>query len=130
MAHAINSRCTLAAAPSCWFEQFRGQLHPEGERTDGQPCIESVNEIENPQRQPEPVTAATEAEEHFAVSDLYDSAIVQAIVQRPRNGAVVVGDRAAAGDVRRGDSHDCGVVCSGGSCCGDSSNWLSISRHT
>jgi hypothetical protein len=36
------------------------------------------------------MTTATETEEDFAVSDLYDGAIVQAIVQRPRNGSVVI----------------------------------------
>jgi hypothetical protein len=36
------------------------------------------------------MTTATEAQEDFAVSDLYDGSIVQAIVQRPRNGAVVI----------------------------------------
>lgn len=105
-AHAINSRSTPAGSPARRFDQLRGQLHSECERMDLQACIESVNEIESSAGQPQPVAAATEAEKRFAVSDLHQRAIVQAIVQRPCNGPVVVGDRTAAGNVRRGDSDD------------------------
>ena len=55
-----------------------------------QACVEPVNKIESAPWQPQPVTAPTEAEESFAVSNLHQRAIVQAIVQGPRNRAVVV----------------------------------------
>jgi hypothetical protein len=42
---------------------------------------------------------------------------VQAIVKRPRNRAEVVRDRTSARNVRRGDSHNCGVVYSGWNGC-------------
>jgi hypothetical protein len=63
------------------------------------------------------VPAAVQTQERFAVNDLYDSAIVQAIVQSPRYGAEVVRDRPSARNVRRGDSHNCGVVYSGWNGC-------------
>jgi hypothetical protein len=51
MAHAINSGGAPAGSAACGFEEIRGQVYPECERTNRQARIEPVDEIERAQRE-------------------------------------------------------------------------------